>query len=199
MSPQTQRRLRRLHLYLGVFFAPAIILFSLSGALQTFRWQEEKGYGGTPPAWIVWMASVHKDQTTPRPKRPKPAAAETGAGAGAAGAAAQAEKAEHEEHEHEHAGEAAEVHADAPGGGGASAATAAGMPKGADAGKEAGPGAAARKSTLPLKTFVGLMGLGLLLSAALGIAIALANRGTRRMSLIMLAAGTVLPLALLLL
>lgn len=44
-----------------MFFAPAIFLFALSGALQTFRLQEAKGYGGQPPGWIVWMASVHKD------------------------------------------------------------------------------------------------------------------------------------------
>lgn len=60
--------LRRYHSWLGVFFAPAIILFSISGALQTFRLQEEKGYGGTPPNWIVWLASVHKDQMRPREK-----------------------------------------------------------------------------------------------------------------------------------
>ncbi|MES3153285.1 hypothetical protein [Sphingomonas faeni] len=66
MKAQTMRRVRQYHLYLGLFFAPAILLFALSGALQTFRLQEAKGYGGTPPRWIVWMASVHKDQSLPR-------------------------------------------------------------------------------------------------------------------------------------
>ncbi len=61
MKAQTMRQLRRIHHYIGVFFKPAILLFALSGALQTFRLQEEKGYGGTPQTWIVWMASVHKD------------------------------------------------------------------------------------------------------------------------------------------
>jgi hypothetical protein len=69
MKGSTNRRLRRLHQYLGLFFAPALLLFSLSGALQTYRWQEAQGYGGAPPAWIVWMASVHKDQASPRPPR----------------------------------------------------------------------------------------------------------------------------------
>ena len=69
MKGSTNRRLRRLHQYLGLFFAPSLLLFSLSGALQTYRWQEPKGYGGAPPAWIVWMASVHKDQAQPRPPR----------------------------------------------------------------------------------------------------------------------------------
>ncbi len=65
MKPRTMQKLRRYHLYAGVFFAPAILLFALSGALQTFRLQEVQGYGGTPPGWIVWMASVHKDSRLP--------------------------------------------------------------------------------------------------------------------------------------
>lgn len=69
MKGSTNRRLRRLHQYLGLFFAPALLLFSLSGALQTYRWQEPKGYGGSPPGWIVWLASVHKDQALPRPPK----------------------------------------------------------------------------------------------------------------------------------
>lgn len=66
IKAQTMKQVRRIHHYIGVFFTPAILLFSLSGALQTFRLQEEKGYGGTPPGWIVWMASVHKDSSLPR-------------------------------------------------------------------------------------------------------------------------------------
>lgn len=66
LKVQQIRQLRQFHHYVGVFLAPAIILFALSGALQTFRLQEEKGFGGTPPGWIVWMASIHKDQARPR-------------------------------------------------------------------------------------------------------------------------------------
>ncbi len=72
MKPRTLMTLRQYHLYLGVFFAPMILLFSVSGALQTFRLQEEKGYGAKPPGWIVWLASVHKDQRLPREKKPAP-------------------------------------------------------------------------------------------------------------------------------
>lgn len=57
------KRIRQIHFYLGVFFAPLIILFALSGALQTFRLQESpKGSTYTPPAWIVKLADIHKDQ-----------------------------------------------------------------------------------------------------------------------------------------
>jgi hypothetical protein len=69
MKGSTNCRLRRLHQYIGLFFAPTLLLFALSGALQTYRWQEPKGFGGTPPGWIVWMASVHKDQAQPRPAK----------------------------------------------------------------------------------------------------------------------------------
>jgi hypothetical protein len=57
------KRIRQIHFYLGVFFAPLIILFALSGALQTFRLQESpKGSTYAPPAWIVKLADIHKDQ-----------------------------------------------------------------------------------------------------------------------------------------
>jgi hypothetical protein len=75
MKQATMRQIRRFHYYLGVFFAPGILLFAVSGALQTFRLQEEKGYGGTPPSWIVWLASVHKDSRLPSVKPKSPAAA----------------------------------------------------------------------------------------------------------------------------
>jgi hypothetical protein len=52
-----------IHFYLGVFFAPFIILFCGSGALQTFRLQEtQKGSTYTPSLWIVMLADIHKDQ-----------------------------------------------------------------------------------------------------------------------------------------
>lgn len=71
IKAQTMKKARRVHHYIGVFFTPAILFFASSGALQTFRLQEEKGYGGEPPAWIVWIASVHKDSSLPRVKSAK--------------------------------------------------------------------------------------------------------------------------------
>jgi hypothetical protein len=46
--------------------------------------------------------------------------------------------------------------------------------------------------------FVGLMGIGLIASSLLGVAIALSIWSMRRVSLVMLALGTLLPMALLL-
>jgi hypothetical protein len=84
MKGSTNRRLRRLHQYLGLFFAPTLLLFALSGALQTYRWQEPQGYGGAPPRWVVWLASVHKDQAPPRAEGEKPGASAPGAAKGPA-------------------------------------------------------------------------------------------------------------------
>lgn len=150
MKAQTMRRLRQLHHYAGVFFAPAILLFALSGALQTFRLQEDKGYGGTPPGWIIWMASVHKDQSWPKPEQKQKAP--------------QADE----------------------------------KPKLQTEGQPAKQMKQARlQSTLPLKIFVLLLSIGLIVSTILGVIIALNNRSMRRVSIIMLASGTAIPLLLL--
>ncbi|WP_404369539.1 hypothetical protein AB5I39_16935 [Sphingomonas sp. MMS24-J45] len=146
MRPNTLRLLRRYHHYLGLFFAPMILLFAISGALQTFRLQEARGYGGTPPNWIVWLASVHKDQGPPREKRAeKPRAP----------------------------GEAVKPRAEAP---------------------RTGP---KRPSPLPLKIFVVLLSIALAVSTVMGIVIALANRSMRRVSIVLLVLGTVVPVVLL--
>ena len=148
MKPNTLRSLRRYHSYMGLFFAPMILLFSVSGALQTFRLQETRGYGGPPPNWIVWLASVHKDQGPPRPPRPeRPKAARP---------AVSGEKPE---------------------------------------GRQARD--TKRPSPLPLKIFVVLLSIALAVSTVLGVMIALSIKGSRRISVSLLALGTVVPIVLL--
>lgn len=145
MKAQTMRKVRQFHFYLGVFFAPLIMLLALSGALQTFRLQEEKGWGSQPPAWIETMASIHMDSKLPKAKPPEAAA-----------------------------GEAA---------------------------KPAKPRPPAPKNApnkLPMQIFLVAMSVALMVSALLGVLIALNNRQTRMVSLVMLVAGTGLPVALLL-
>lgn len=69
--------LRQLHRYLSVFFTPAILFFSFTGALQTFGLHESAQRGEPPPvAWIATLASVHKDQHLPqaRARRAAPTA-----------------------------------------------------------------------------------------------------------------------------
>lgn len=75
MKAQTQRRLRQIHQYTGLFFAPAILFFAFSGMVQVIGVQDYKA----PPAWVSWMANVHKHQVGERPRRqrpPQPARAE---------------------------------------------------------------------------------------------------------------------------
>ncbi|MDB5714923.1 MAG: hypothetical protein JWO15_2320 [Sphingomonadales bacterium] len=143
MKAQTMRSLRKYHHFIGVFFAPAIVLFSISGALQTFRLQQVSGYGSTPPAAFVWMASFHKDQELPTVEAPKP------------------------------------------------------PPKPSSPAVKKPPHPPQPVPTLALKIFVVLLSIGLLVSTALGVIIALNNRATRRISIIMLVVGSVLPVALL--
>jgi DNA relaxase NicK len=58
------KKIRQIHLYLGVLFAPLLIVLAVSGALQTFRLQDKPKDGGTyePPQIIVKLADFHKDQ-----------------------------------------------------------------------------------------------------------------------------------------
>ncbi|HWU78337.1 MAG TPA: PepSY domain-containing protein [Rhodanobacter sp.] len=71
---------RTLHLYLGVFTAPMLLFFAISGGLQTFGLHEAgRGSSYSPPAWLASMAQLHKKQTvvvpTRRARAPQPAGA----------------------------------------------------------------------------------------------------------------------------
>jgi hypothetical protein len=67
------RYTRLVHLYLGVFIAPALIFFAFTGALQTFSLHETtRGSSYKPPAWAVMLGQIHKKQTPIVPVR-KPA------------------------------------------------------------------------------------------------------------------------------
>lgn len=60
------KSIRQLHFYIGIFFAPSIIFFAFSGALQTFSLHENKEPGSHHPEWIAQMAEIHKDQRLPQ-------------------------------------------------------------------------------------------------------------------------------------
>src|SRR5580704_5156744 len=54
---------RLLHLYLGVFCAPALVFFAITGALQTFSLHETtKGSSYKPPKIIAQLSQLHKKQ-----------------------------------------------------------------------------------------------------------------------------------------
>lgn len=55
------KTIRRLHLYLGCFFAPLLALFAFTGVLQTFELHEATKDGRyAPPRWVAALATVHK-------------------------------------------------------------------------------------------------------------------------------------------
>lgn len=65
------KSIRRLHAWLGVLFAPTIIFFALSGALQLFGLHEAAR--GETPGLLAKMGMVHTHQTTEMPQRRPPA------------------------------------------------------------------------------------------------------------------------------
>lgn len=72
----TPRTLRDLHLYLAVFFAPSILFFALTGALQLFGLHESKGADYRPPSVVEKLGQVHIHQRYQlKPSRPGPAPA----------------------------------------------------------------------------------------------------------------------------
>ena len=67
------KQVRQLHLYLGTFFAPSILFFALTGALQLFGLHEGlPGERYQPPAWVAKLGSIHKDQTIAERRGPPP-------------------------------------------------------------------------------------------------------------------------------
>ena len=53
--------IRQLHAYIGLFIAPSVLFFALTGSLQIFSLHEAHG-SYTPPALIEKLSSIHKDQ-----------------------------------------------------------------------------------------------------------------------------------------
>ena len=140
------RRARELHLYLGTFFAPAILFFAFTGALQTFSFHEGRpGETYQPPQWLRVLAQVHKKQTAALPP----------------GRPAQPERRE--------------------------------APRRPEVKRPVS------LATLALRWFTLLMSLGLMATTALGIYMAFKFNPGRRLIWVLLVAGTVLPVAILLL
>ena len=59
--------IRRLHLYLGVFFAPLLLFFVISGWYQTANPDRRKGPDEARAFWDR-MRSIHAEQILPSPK-----------------------------------------------------------------------------------------------------------------------------------
>jgi hypothetical protein len=63
-SPALLQWVRRLHLYSGVLFAPAILFFALTGVAQVYGLHKANpATGYQPPALLVRLGALHKSQT----------------------------------------------------------------------------------------------------------------------------------------
>ncbi len=71
------KAIRLTHLYSGVFLAPAILFFAITGGLQMFSLHETtRGSSYVPPAILVHLAQLHKKATlTVSQRKPAPAPA----------------------------------------------------------------------------------------------------------------------------
>ena len=95
------KQARQLHLYLGTFFAPSIVFFALTGAVQLFGLHEgHRGEAYEPPAWIAKLGSLHKNQTLAEKHGPPPGASDRQMGpADFGGEASRPQGEEHRENE----------------------------------------------------------------------------------------------------
>jgi hypothetical protein len=65
------KRLLRLHRYLSLLVAPAMLFFAISGAWQAFRYQETKKDGSyTAPAALTTLSQVHMAEKLKGPAAP---------------------------------------------------------------------------------------------------------------------------------
>ena len=64
---------REWHLYLGTLFAPSILFFAMTGAMQLFGLHKGRpGAAHQPAVWIQKLASIHMDQNTAQKPGPPP-------------------------------------------------------------------------------------------------------------------------------
>jgi len=163
---------RQLHLYLGVFTAPMLLFFAITGGLQTFSLHETtRGSSYTPPAWLASMSQLHKKQTTVMPVRKArpPEVAVPGTDLHGADAAATATSANAQ----------GDKRRAPPSSGGADNA-----------------GAKPKKNLLPMKIFFGLVALSLLISTLTGLYMAWRYSRKPRLVGALLLGGILVPVLL---
>jgi hypothetical protein len=69
-SASTLKTIRLTHHYIGVFFAPTILFFAITGSLQMFGLHEtSRGSFYVPPAILVHLSQLHKKGTLYLPPR----------------------------------------------------------------------------------------------------------------------------------
>ena len=185
-------QLRTLHTYVGMFIAPSVLFFACTGIIQIFSLHEAHG-GYTPPAIVVKLSSVHKDQVFRVPHK--------GGGGGASAGkshkpkSAEAPKPGADDSKPAIAANSASASTVSP----VSNATAT-VPTPAPAAAKPPAAEHGPKLAVPLlKWFFTLVALGLIGSTLVGIWMAWQAPLRRRNNMILLAIGVVIPVVLILL
>jgi hypothetical protein len=183
---------RLIHLYLGIFTAPALIFFAFTGALQTFSLHETtRGSSYKPPAWAVTLGQIHKKQTPIVPVRKRPV--ETAAAPDARAEGRAPHSAERTEPRSDPRTEPkTDSRADSRSNelrGGPAAPSPAGLPA-------QQPPAGRKHHPLPLKIFFLIVAIGLFLSTVTGIYMSYKYMRNRVLVTALLILGTVIPVAL---
>ena len=69
----TLKAVRQIHNCIGLFFAPTILFFAVTGGLQMFGLHEtSRGSSYVPPAILVHLSQLHKKGTVYLPERKAP-------------------------------------------------------------------------------------------------------------------------------
>jgi hypothetical protein len=79
-SATTLKAIRQVHNFVGLFFAPTILFFVITGGLQMFGLHEtSRGSSYVPPAILVHLSQLHKKGTLylPQKRTPQPATAKS--------------------------------------------------------------------------------------------------------------------------
>lgn len=166
--------IRNIHSWVGLFIAPSVLFFAITGALQLFKFHEAHG-DYHPAAVVEKLGRLHKDQEFAlRPPRPAPKAAARTSGPDADDDHDhEHEVSDHDHADHDHADNDRRGHAEAP------------------ARNDAEPW----NKTAIRWLFLGASA-GLTLSTLLGIWMALQPHRRKPSSWILLAAGVLLPVVL---
>jgi hypothetical protein len=178
---------RLIHLYLGIFTAPALIFFAFTGALQTFSLHETtRGSTYKPPAWAVTLGQIHKKQTPVVPVRKRPVEAAAAPDVRAEGHGPRsADLRTNPQTGTQPDSRSGELH-------GAPAAVA---PSLAAPSAQQAPGGK-KHHPLPLKIFFLIVSIGLFLSTVTGIYMSYKYMRNRALVTVLLILGTVLPVIL---
>ena len=178
---------RKLHLYLGLVFAPSIIFFAFTGAFQLFDLHSASKDGSyQPPAWLAAIAQVHIHQSIELPRRGLPLTDQASKKLDAKEEAANEESTKEDSPKEATARELTAIE-EAP----------KDTPKEAVSKEETAKPRAKKRSSLSLKYFFLLLAIGLIVTTILGVYMSFAYMRSKLMIFSLLTVGILVPIILL--